>query len=526
MLLMYSLISCSPLELTFTHEAQKNSTDPVSEPVTEAGPCALEIRSQLDAGASFVQVAAAGADQITMKLSMYGGREVLTRSLSLDAAESYELEMFWPMETPEHSWQQAYGTQAELQIVGSSDAGASCQAQLVDAFVPFDDRLYMYDLISDIDWNVTEGHITGLHVSGPPMHEPDKFALVSTPFSYTILSVLGPFERDEGFVDITNLGLYETKEGKLLSLVAQEGWPGFSEQLFLHQNAITAETLAVLTLDVSIHHTMSIKERESGDLEILTSVWEGRGEQGESRSGYISFPTNITVNEEQDISLSPLVDMRDIYPDSQNSPLTYNNFVWPAAPFGDVIGSVIFANDATSLPPAAENNSSILLYNTRTEESWWFSNSDNRAEVYADPDRVVGLAPIPDVGLGLVFPHGVQFDGERMYVQEHMDVDADGVPSRINAFDLNGALLWSYVIPNATEVTPNARRRHGGMWLISLGERFGVCGFFVDTQGTYCVDQDGSEVAVMRKEHLSEHQGDKWHMVTYLENWESSLSSF
>ena len=79
-------------------------------------------------------------------------------------------------------------------------------------------------------------------------------------------------------------------------------------------------------------------------------------------------------------------------------------------------------------------------------------------------------------------------------------VDAGNRASRINAFDLNGTLLWSYEIPNPSEVTPNARRRHGGIWLMGMGDTFGVCAFFVDTQATYCVDQEGREVALLQKQ--------------------------
>ena len=73
-------------------------------------------------------------------------------------------------------------------------------------------------------------------------------------------------------------------------------------------------------------------------------------------------------------------------------------------------------------------------------------------------------------------------------------------------------------MPNLSE---NARRRHGGMWLIKLDETFGVCGFFVDKQATYCVDQDGTQIGALRKEHLSAHQGDKWQLVVYLQNWKN-----
>ena len=64
------------------------------------------------------------------------------------------------------------------------------------------------------------------------------------------------------------------------------------------------------------------------------------------------------------------------------------------------------------------------------------------------------------------------------------------------------------------------------MWLIESGDMFGACGFFVDTQATYCVDQDGNELGVLRKAELSPHQGDKWHMVTYLSGWQNVVSLF
>ena len=31
-------------------------------------------------------------------------------------------------------------------------------------------------------------------------------------------------------------------------------------------------------------------------------------------------------------------------------------------------------------------------------------------------------------------------------------------------------------------------------------------------------------LAILKKEQLSVHQGDKWHMVTYLPNWKNTLS--
>jgi len=523
MFILYAIIACSPINLSFDHKihTEREST----EPVVEITPCSIDIISQLDADSPHMQLVVRGADDITMQLTMYEGREVLERRLELNSDSEYALEMFWPMETPNHSWQQAYGTQATLQLQGNSEDGASCDAQFTDSFASFADQLHMYDLISNIQWNVPKITVQGLLVSVPPMHEPDKFALISTPISYTILSVLGPFERDDGFVDISNLGLYETSEGRLLSLVSQEGWPGFGEQLFLRHNVISGEVMELLTLDTNVHHTLYITEEESGALDILTSIWDYRGEQYDSRSGYISYPTRITLDAEQELTVTPLVDKTEIYPNSQKSPLTYNNFVWPADPTGLFVGSVIFANSATSLPPPEENSSSIWLYNTQTQESWWFANGNNIEEVHLYPERVIALEDMPDVGLGLAFPHGIQFDGTRLYVQDHIDVDAGSTPSRINAFDLNGTLLWDYLVPNASEVTQNARRRHGGIWLLTTEDKTGVCGFFVDTQATYCADQDGTEIAVLRKDQLSEHQGDKWHMVTYLKNWKNTFSS-
>ena len=79
------------------------------------------------------------------------------------------------------------------------------------------------------------------------------------------------------------------------------------------------------------------------------------------------------------------------------------------------IGSIIFANNAVNLPPPEENTSSVLLYNTETKEEFWFANSANIDEIHEQTDRVVALEPIPDIGLGLVFPHGVQF-GWRHYL--------------------------------------------------------------------------------------------------------------
>ena len=522
MLFILVLISCSPLDVNYTHDVQ-------TENETEGGnkedlPCSISLQPQLEGIAAFVQVFASGVDQLKMELSLYDDQERLVRSLDLSASSTYELEMFWPMETPEHSWQDSYGTQARLIVQGTSDQGASCSGEYVDAFVPVDDRLFMYDLISNVQWERPNIEVLGLHVSVPPIHEPDKFALVSTPITHTLLRVLGPFAQDDGFVDIGNLALYETKQGKLLSMVTQEGWPGFEEQLFLRHNSITGTQEALLTLESTVHHTMSIKQQDDGSLDVLTSVWEEREEQNDSRSGYISFPANLRLDGD-DLSVFPLVDTTEIYPDSRNNPLTYNNFVWPANPSGTMVGSVIFTNNATSLPLASENSSSVFLYDTQTQESWWFANTDNREQVHLYPERVVGLEAMSDAGLGIVFPHAVQFDGTRMYVQDHMDVYANGIPPRINAFDLDGTLLWSYVVPTAPDTGENDRRRHGGMWLLDLDGSVGVCSFFVDTQATYCADQDGVEVGVLRKERLSEHQGDKWQLVVYLENWKNTLSS-
>ena len=50
-----------------------------------------------------------------------------------------------------------------------------------------------------------------------------------------------------------------------------------------------------------------------------------------------------------------------------------------------------------------ENNSSVFLYNTQTQESWWFGNADNVSEIHLDPERVVALDAMPDIGLGMPF---------------------------------------------------------------------------------------------------------------------------
>ena len=130
---------------------------------------------------------------------------------------------------------------------------------------------------------------------------------------------------------------------------------------------------------------------------------------------------------------------------------------------------------------------------------------------------------MPDVGLGLVFPHGVQFDGERIYIQDHMDVEAGEHSARINAFDMQGSFLWSYSVPDSFETPNNARRRHGGIWSIEAGQKTGVCSFFVDTQSTHCVTHDGTQVAVMSQKDLSPNQSGKWHTVDYLNTWKNQI---
>ena len=51
----------------------------------------------------------------------------------------------------------------------------------------------------------------------------------------------------------------------------------------------------------------------------------------------------------------------------------------------------------------------------------------------------------------------------------------------------------------------------------------GVCSFFVDTQSTHCVTQDGTQIAVMSQSEISLNQGGKWHTVDYLNNWNNQL---
>ena len=522
MLLIYGFISCGSRTLEVTHEVHlEQEPEDVNEEIL---PCSISLVPHLNESQAFVEILVSGVDTLKMELSLYGGREKLVRTLDVQASTSYELEMFWPMETPNHSWQDTYGTEVQLLVQGGSNQGTSCSEQYVDVFTPTHERLYMYNLISDIQWDRANVEIQGLLVSTPPLHEPEKFALVSTPISQTILRVLGPFTQEDGFADIGNLALYETQQGKLLSMVAQEGWPGFEEQLFVRHNVMTGVEEALLSFKSSVHHTTSIQEREDGTLDLLTSIWSERREVHNSRGGYISFPVKLHL-EASDVQLTPLVDIDKIYPNSQNAPLTYNNFVWPAEPTGTMVGAVTFTNNAISLPTTSENSSSLWLYDTQTQKSWWFSNSGHQENVYLEPESVIALEAMPDEELGLIFPHAVQLDGTRLYVQDHMDVDANGVPPRINAFNLDGSLLWSYAIPDVPSLSENARRRHGGLWLINLDGDSGVCGFFVDIEGTYCVDQDGNPVGALRKEELSVHQGDKWQLVVYLENWQNTYSA-
>ena len=55
------------------------------------------------------------------------------------------------------------------------------------------------------------------------------------------------------------------------------------------------------------------------------------------------------------------------------------------------------------------------------------------------------------------------------------------------------ALLWSYVVPDIFEISPNARRKHGGIWSIETELQKGVCSFFVDTQSIHCVTENGEQ---------------------------------
>ena len=107
----------------------------------------------------------------------------------------------------------------------------------------------------------------------------------------------------------------------------------------------------------------------------------------------------------------------------------------------------MFSNQAIDLPPPEENDSSIFLYNSDTEEGVWFTNASHVSEIHEQSNRVLPLESIPGIGLGLVFPHGVQVDGDVIYIQDHMDVKSIDRAARINAFDIEGSFLWSYIIP-------------------------------------------------------------------------------
>ena len=123
----------------------------------------------------------------------------------------------------------------------------------------------LYDLISNVEWNIPAPLMS--QASLHPFHrcEPDKFALVSTPISI-LFSLLGPFDRDDGFVDITNLGLYESHTGASIVVVSQEGWPGFDGGYFF-ANVITGEEPELLVLD-SAFITPCVQEQETGTLDI------------------------------------------------------------------------------------------------------------------------------------------------------------------------------------------------------------------------------------------------------------------
>lgn len=516
MLFLYLLLSCtSSVEVDITKHADHSDQESPS-----SSPCTLTINKQEETTSSYVEVNIASAERLIIILDLYEGKESLQREFFLPSTQTHTIEMFWPKQTPNHTWQEQYGTTATLTAVGFSGDEETCRESLEGEFSPAVSRVESSRFITTPNWNIESAQAEGLHVSVPALHESDKFAFISTPLSQTLLSVIGPFSREDGFQDITNLSVFENREGKLISIVAQDSWPGFEEQHFLLHNAITSQLQEQWTLESSIHHTLSAAESADGSLDILTSSWD---ERSGFSNGYYSHPIRATLSQDDAIS-TPLTQTDSIYPQSMSSPVTYNNFVWNAAPHSTKVASIIFANDAMTLPPAEDNTSSVLLLDESTGEEIWYANPNNTDVIHAQSELVIALDPISEQELALTFPHAAQFDGERLYIQDHMDVVSGAKQARINAFTKEGVFLWSYVVPESLETTNNARRRHGGMWSITADEKNGVCAFFVDTQTIHCVDQDGQEVGWMEKSALSENQADKWHTVDYLERWNNTIT--
>ena len=513
---LISLLSCtSSLNIDIT----KHTNDDDSE-VTSSTPCTITIYKQSEIESPYIDVTITSAEKIIIQLELYGGKELLQREVLLPTTGSHTVEMFWPKQTQNHTWQEQYGTNATLTAIGFSGNEETCRETLEEEFSSIDDRIQSSRFITSPNWNVESAQANGLHVSVPALHESDKFALISTPLSQTLLSVIGPFSREDIFRDLTNLSVFEDSKGNLLSLITQESWPGFEEQHFLIHNAITTEQQSQWTLESSIHHTISVTEVLDNSLDVLTSSWD---ERFGFSPGYYSHPIRIQLSEDSAISTA-LTQDEEIYPESFSSPITYNNFVWKAAPKSNQLVSIIFANNALTLPPSEENTSSVLLLDENTGEEIWYANQNNIDVIHTQNDLVVALSPIPDQELALTFPHAAQFDGERLYIQDHMDVESGSQNARINAFTKDGSYLWSYAVPDSFETTNNARRRHGGMWSLTTDEKNAVCAFFVDTQTVHCVDQDGTEVGWMEKHELSENQADKWHTLDYLENWKNTIN--
>ena len=513
MLPLLIVIACTS-SLTIDITKHTDNQEPHSASNT---PCVITTR--FDVESSYVEVNIESAATATMLLELYGGKETLQREVSLPTSGLHTLEMLWPKKTQHHSWQDLYGTKATLTTIGFSGDKERCRSVFEGDFAPVDARVQPSRFITIPHWD-TRASATGLHVSVPALHESDKYALISTPLSQTLLSVIGPFDRDEGFRDITNLSVFESREGKLLSLVAQDSWPGFEEQLFLVHNAITTEQKEQWTKESTIHHTISAQEHQDGSLDVLTSTWD---ERFGISAGFYGHPTRVHISEE-DLSSHALIDVDAFYPQSQSSPLTYNNFVWEAGPKSNHTVSIIFTNQAMALPAPEDNASSVLLLDEEAGTEIWFSNSGKTEKVHERSELVVALDPVPDQELALTFPHAAQFDGERLYVQDHMDVEAGSKQARINSFSKDGAYLWSFAVPSTLETTHNARRRHGGMWTITSNGNSGVCAFFVDTQTIHCVDQNGAQVGWLEKYELSENQADKWHTLDYLGNWENTIT--
>ena len=209
---LISLLSCtSSLNIDIT----KHTNDDDSE-VTSSTPCTITIYKQSEIESPYIDVTITSAEKIIIQLELYGGKELLQREVLLPTTGSHTVEMFWPKQTQNHTWQEQYGTNATLTAIGFSGNEETCRETLEEEFSSIDDRIQSSRFITSPNWNVESAQANGLHVSVPALHESDKFALISTPLSQTLLSVIGPFSREDIFRDLTNLSVFEDSKGNFV----------------------------------------------------------------------------------------------------------------------------------------------------------------------------------------------------------------------------------------------------------------------------------------------------------------------